>query len=163
MSVIPTVRTEYTYNLFIDDERYGIHDGDTFRGLIRIDLGFKKYYSERMDFRLHGIDTPEVKTQRIISDIKIRAKHKLAGIYVREFVKPLLFQKWVTITTHKELDKYGRVLTDVEVMYNGGRYDLTELLTLLGYGKPYFGGTKDEWTEKDLDHIINKLGSNNNG
>ena len=148
-------RKEYKYDLLIKDPKKGVYDGDTFRGLIKIDLGFKKYYQEEMAFRLFGLDTPEVKSQRKIKDIKLRAKHKLAGIYIREFVKSLLLDKWVVINTRKEQDKYGRVLTNVEVSYMGNpNVDLSELLISSKCAKPYFGGTKSIWEEEELDYII---------
>ncbi len=153
-------RTQYRYDLLITDRKKGIYDGDTFKGLIKIDLGFKKHYEEFMSFRLYGVDTPEVKSQRKkIPNIKLRAKHKLAGIYVCEFVKSLLLNKWVVISTHKKLDKYGRTLTDVFVSYRGrDNIDLAQLLIDSRYAKPYLCGTKHLWDENELDYIIKSLG-----
>lgn len=94
-------------------------DGDTVDALV--DLGFKVQIAQRL--RLARVDTPE-RTQENYQTAK-------------DFVKDLIEDKEVTITTHK-VSKWGYFLADVNVE---GR-DVSDMLIAANLGKPYSGGTK---------------------
>lgn len=145
-------RTQFRYDVI----PYSVYDGDTFKGQIQIDLGFKKHFQEEMNFRIMGIDTPEVKKQNKLP-IKIRAKHKLAGLIVKKFVSNLILNNKMIIDTYKKPDKYGRVLCDLTIPSENNSYsNIKDILTLMKYAKEYNGGTKHIWTEKELDLIISR-------
>jgi len=150
-------RTEYRYDVI----PYSVYDGDTFRGEIIIDLGFGEYLHKKASFRTNGLDTPETKTQRKLP-MTLRKKHRQAGLLVKAFAKELILDKNVVIETHKSTDKYGRVLGDLIIDYNGKKnVSYSEMMIQKGYAKPYHGGTKEKWTEKELDKIIKELGNGN--
>ena len=114
-----------------------VYDGDgVFDVLIDMGLNLK----QRKDVRLYGIDAPELRGM----------EHK-AGIVVRDYVREMILGNTVTLTTKKDrTGKYGRLLADIDT--DGS--DLGSHLINIGFAKPYFGGKKEVWTDKELDDII---------
>jgi len=114
-----------------------VYDGDS----IRCDIDMGMYmWSKNRSVRIKGIDTPER-----------RGSQKLYGAFVGDFLRELINNKEVVLRTEKP-DKYGRVLADVFV---GGK-SVAEILVKKGYAKKYDGGTKQTWTQKELNDILNK-------
>jgi micrococcal nuclease len=102
-------------------------DGDTV--WLDVDLGFGVHTNA--DFRLFGIDTPEV-----------IGTTRVAGLAAKVELERLLALGTLRIQTHKgdESDKYGRWLADLFVRQGDG----TELhvngrLVSGGFAKAYFG------------------------
>ncbi|WNO25880.1 nuclease [Arthrobacter phage Altadena] len=99
-------------------------DGDTV--YLTVDLGFRM--SSTTSFRLYGIDTPE-RGRPGAKDASARAAELApAGSEVH-------------IRTHKDPDKYGRWLVEVEIPERFG-VTVNEVLVEEGHAVGYFGGTK---------------------
>lgn len=102
----------YTYKAKIKR----VIDGDSI--VIDIDLGFDTWIKDQ-SVRLHGIDTPEVRTK----DPLEKAHGKLAKAFVEQVLPE---GAEVAITTVKDGDKFGRVLGIVRT--STGRDVARELL-----------------------------------
>lgn len=115
-----------------------VYDGDgIYRSTIDLGIGIQVH----KHLRLYGVDCPE-----------LRGNQHIAGIVVRNYVRRLILDKEVIVSTHKDkVGKYGRLLVDVHI----DGLNLADDLISLGYAKPYFGKTKDLWTYAELVHIIN--------
>ena len=114
-----------------------IYDGDGVMDA-EVDMGMNLF--QRKDIRVYGIDTPE-----------IRGEQHDAGIIVRDYVRKLILNKEVILTTQRDkTGKYGRLLASIQI----GNSDLGEHLLAMGYAKPYDGGKKDEWSMEEIDKII---------
>jgi micrococcal nuclease len=102
-------------------------DGDTV--WLDVDLGFGVHTNS--DFRLFGIDTPEV----------IGAT-RAAGLAAKAELERLLSLGTLRIETHKgdESDKYGRWLANLYVLQtNGVELHVNALLVAGRFAKAYFG------------------------
>jgi len=123
-----------------------VYDGDgAFESVI--DLGMNISLAKKI--RLYGVDTPEMRGNQ----------HDAAKI-VRDFVRTLILNKYVKIKTKKDkTGKYGRLLA--EVFYqeedNEEYRSLAEILLEKNFAKEYFGGTKEIWTEDELEFIKNSI------
>lgn len=105
-------------------------DGDTIRFKLYkdIDIGFHiiQTISTEMNFRLIGIDTPE-----------LRGIEKQAGLEAKAYVKDYLEKaQSLRVVTHKQ-GKYGRYLCDVYVMIDGEEVHLNKHLLDEGYAEEY--------------------------
>lgn len=111
-------------------------DGDTVD--LRVDLGFRTFIETR--FRLYGIDTPE----------RGQKNHDQAQALC-ESLAPV--GSGVFIRTHKDPDKYGRWLADVDTLVTvkdtpaisidtKSGININTRLLEFGLAVPYFGGTK---------------------
>jgi len=113
-------------------------DGDTIRLKLSKDINVGFYITQtistEMNFRLAGIDTPEV-----------RGRNKKRGLEVKQHVEDILTAAdSMRAVTHKP-DKYGRWLVDLFVSASGDNsveFSLADHLIALGMGVPYFGGKK---------------------
>ena len=125
-----------------------IVDGDTVD--VDIDLGFGvTLRDERV--RIMGIDTPESRTRDKVED--------LFGEAAKERLKVLMKDggKLITTEDRKGEDmkgKFGRILGDFKVDYNGEMKKVTEILTEEGHCVPYFGGSKEE---TQAAHEVNRV------
>ena len=125
-----------------------IVDGDTVD--VDIDLGFGvTLRDERV--RIMGIDTPESRTRDKVED--------LFGEAAKARLKELMKHGGKLITTedkHGEdmKGKFGRILGDFKVDYNGEMKKVTEILTEEGHCVPYFGGSKEE---TQAAHEVNRV------
>lgn len=99
-------------------------DGDTV--WLDVDLGFG--IGVKLDFRLYGLNTPEV----------IGAT-RTAGLAAKAELERLLALGPLRIETYKA-DKYGRWLVTLHVKQTGDvDLNVNDALLKGGYAKPYFG------------------------
>lgn len=102
-------------------------DGDTV--WLDVDLGFGVHATS--DFRLYGIDTPE-----------LIGATRVAGLAAKAELERLLAIGSLRIETHKgdEADKYGRWLANIYVRRaDGSELHVNALLVSGRFAKPYFG------------------------
>ena len=94
-------------------------DGDTVDGVI--DLGFGVLLKERV--RLVGINAPEIRLQKSITDPEERQKEKELGLKAKARLKEILKEgqkqpEGLYIQTFLDKKgKYGRVLGDIKYVY----------------------------------------------
>jgi micrococcal nuclease len=122
-------------------------DGDTVD--VDIDLGFGVCLKDER-VRIMGIDTPESRTSDKVED--------LFGEAAKARLKELMKHGGKLITTedrHGEdmKGKFGRILGDFKVDYNGEMKKVTEIMTEEGHCVPYFGGSKEE---TQAAHAVNR-------
>jgi micrococcal nuclease len=87
---------DYKYKAFVT----GVYDGDTIT--VDIDYGMDIWRKD-VKLRLAYIDTPE-----------IRGAERPEGLRVRDYVRDLILDKYITIRTIKDsTGKYGRYLAEV--------------------------------------------------
>ena len=113
-------------------------DGDTVD--VDIDLGFGVTLTDER-VRIMGIDTPESRTRDKVED--------LFGEAAKARLKELMADggKLITTEDRKGEDmkgKFGRILGDFKVDYNGEMKRVTEIMEMEGHCVPYFGGSKDD-------------------
>ena len=113
-------------------------DGDTVD--VDIDLGFGVTLTDER-VRIMGIDTPESRTRDKVED--------LFGEAAKARLKVLMKDggKLITTEDRKGEDmkgKFGRILGDFKVDYNGEMKRVTEIMEAEGHCVPYFGGSKEE-------------------
>ena len=113
-------------------------DGDTVD--VDIDLGFGVCLKDER-VRIMGIDTPESRTRDKVEDLfGEAAKARLAQLMADG-------GKLITTEDRKGEDmkgKFGRILGDFKVNYNGEMKRVTEIMEAEGHCVPYFGGSKDD-------------------
>ena len=125
-----------------------IVDGDTID--VDIDLGFGVTLTDER-VRIMGIDTPESRTRDKVED--------LFGEAAKERLKVLMKDggKLITTEDRKGEDmkgKFGRILGDFKVDYNGEMKKVTEIMTEEGHCVPYFGGSKED---TQAAHEVNRV------
>ena len=113
-------------------------DGDTVD--VDIDLGFGVCLKDER-VRIMGIDTPESRTSDKVED--------LFGEAAKARLKELMKHGGKLITTENKhgedmKGKFGRILGDFKVEYNGEMKKVTEIMELEGHCVPYFGGSKED-------------------
>src|SRR6056300_547623 len=113
-------------------------DGDTVD--VDIDLGFGVCLKDER-VRIMGIDTPESRTRDKVED--------LFGEAAKARLKELMKHGGKLITTEDKdgedmKGKFGRILGDFKVEYNGEMKRVTEIMIAEGHCVPYFGGSKEE-------------------
>lgn len=121
-----------------DVEVIKVVDGDTVD--VDIDLGFGVCLKDER-VRIMGIDTPESRTSDKVED--------LFGEAAKARLKALMKNGGKLITTEDKSGedmkgKFGRILGDFKVEYNGEMKRVTEIMTEEGHCVPYFGGSKEE-------------------
>lgn len=107
-----------------------VYDGDTIT--VMLDLGMS--ITRKAKCRLVGIDTPEIRTKV--------AGEKEAAYAARDRVRDLILDKWVTIQSMTEPDKYGRLL--VKVWTEDGQC-VNDVLIEEKHAVAYNGGHKISW------------------
>ena len=123
-------------------------DGDTID--VDIDLGFGITLTDER-VRIMGIDTPESRTSDRVEDLFGEA----AKLRLKQLMKN--GGKLITTEDRKGEDmkgKFGRVLGDFKVEYNGEMKKVTEIMAEEGHCVPYFGGSKEE---TQAAHIVNRV------
>ncbi len=126
-----------------------IYDGDTITITVKVDGEYS-----RMNCRLNGIDTPELKSSDIEEKAaaKISRKHlvllllgrKIENEISREDMKKICGEaNGIVKIKCLEFDKYGRLL--VEIWVNG--ICINQKMIEDGFAGPYDGGTKSHWKE----------------
>ena len=129
-------------------------DGDTVD--VDIDLGFGVCLKDER-VRIMGIDTPESRTRDKVEDLFGEA----AKSRLKEIMKG--GGKLITTEDRKGEDmkgKFGRILGDFKVDYNGEMKKVTEIMTEEGHCVPYFGGSKEE---TQAAHMVNRTRLLNEG
>ena len=129
-------------------------DGDTVD--VDIDLGFGVCLKDER-VRIMGIDTPESRTSDRVED--------LFGEADKARLKELMKHGGKLITTedkHGEdmKGKFGRILGDFKVEYNGEMKKVTEIMEAEGHCVPYFGGSKED---TQAAHEVNRVRLLNEG
>ena len=129
-------------------------DGDTVD--VDIDLGFGVTLTDER-VRIMGIDTPESRTRDKVED--------LFGEAAKARLKVLMKGggKLITTEDRKGEDmkgKFGRILGDFKVDYNGEMKKVTDIMTEEGHCVPYFGGSKEE---TQAAHMVNRTRLLNEG
>ena len=115
-----------------------IVDGDTVD--VDIDLGFGIWMRDER-VRIMGIDTPESRTRDLIE--------KKFGLAAKKRITELLSGPNLVLKTQVARDgedmkgKFGRILGDFKVEYNGEMKRVTEIMEAEGHCVPYFGGSKE--------------------
>jgi micrococcal nuclease len=115
-----------------------IIDGDTVD--VDIDLGFGIWiHKERV--RIMGIDTPESRTRDLVE--------KLFGLAAKARLEELLGEHSILRTQIAKdgtdmKGKFGRILGDFVVEYNGVERLVTEVMMEEGHCVPYYGGAKED-------------------
>ena len=122
-------------------------DGDTVD--VDIDLGFGVCLKDER-VRIMGIDTPESRTSDRVED--------LFGEAAKARLKELMKHGGKLITTEDKSGedmkgKFGRILGDFKVEYNGEMKRVTEIMEAEGHCVPYFGGSKEE---TQAAHAVNR-------
>ena len=131
----------YEYNAELDR----VVDGDTVD--VNIDLGFGIWIRDER-VRVMGIDTPESRTRDL--------DEKVFGLAAKNRLIELLSGDECILCTTKdrsgedERGKFGRVLGDFKVQYNGESRLVTEIMVEEGHAVPYHGGSKDDLTEQHM-------------
>ena len=134
----------YEYNAELDR----VVDGDTVD--VNIDLGFGIWIRDER-VRVMGIDTPESRTRDL--------DEKVFGLAAKNRLIELLSGDECILCTTKdrsgedERGKFGRVLGDFKVQYNGESRLVTEIMIEEGHAVPYHGGSKDALEEM---HMANR-------
>jgi len=125
----------YTFRAYLDHA----WDGDT----IWLDIDRGEGWSSRGKYRLHGVDTPEIRGKGVTDEEKVYAQE------AKEFVTDLLImQSELVVSTQKGKSKYDWMV-EIWVQDTNGTHDLlSDLIIRLGHGVPYDGGTKLSWPER---------------
>ena len=123
-------------------------DGDTVD--VDIDLGFGVCLKDER-VRIMGIDTPESRTSDRVED--------LFGEAAKARLKQLMKHGGKLITTEDKSGedmkgKFGRILGDFKVEYNGEMKRVTEIMEAEGHCAPYFGGSKED---TQAAHEVNRV------
>lgn len=104
-----------------------VYDGDTITDVV-VELGFD--VMTKVDFRLHGIDTPEIRTRNKVE--------KVRGYKARDFLREWITKsKSVKIVPIKK-GKFGRW---VAKLFIDGK-NASEVMIKMGLGKKYDGGKR---------------------
>lgn len=103
-------------------------DGDSIIGVFKFNNIFYKY-----NFRINGIDTPEIHSKNIIEKNK--------GIAAKEYLTNKILNK-ILLSDFLDFDKYGRILVNIYIDEN---YSISDDLIQGGYAYSYDGKTKSEW------------------
>jgi endonuclease YncB( thermonuclease family) len=125
-----------------------VYDGDTCTVLY-----FVNETPTKMNIRIEGIDTPEIRSN---SELE-----KQAGKLIRDILQYFLLEKIVLLKIY-DWDKYGgRILGMIYYTFKGyepyGQLSVKNFLLEKNYAKPYDGTTKKKgFDENELKDIIHK-------
>src|SRR4029078_2678427 len=111
------------------------YDGDTIHCLFKHDGEIYKH-----NIRMYGYDSPEIKPSKNI-ETKLRNKIIKDAKKSKEYLESLILNKCVYLYCGK-FDKYGRILGVIKLDSNDDK-SVNEMMIDCGYGKLYFGGTKN--------------------
>ena len=103
--------------------------------MVVVDLGFD--LSRRVDIRVNGIDTPEMVG---VSKAAATVARDVVAAWIKNRIDRL-------VLISKELDKYGRVLGDLQDTADGSR--LSDYMINQKLAHVYNGGTKLAWSEAE--------------
>lgn len=132
---------------------HSIYDGDTWKVIMRLHRG-EPYALYKL--RLHGIDTPELNPRYTTPH---RELHRRAGHYVTDKLRDKFRPGKIFRVHFTGEDSFGRPLGTIwEVhrkfgMLRNGR-NICEYILWRGWGLPYDGKKKAEFTKEFLNGII---------
>lgn len=115
-------------NKNVEAKIISVYDGDTVKAIFPLNGVLYKW-----NCRLTGIDTPEIRTSDRLQ--------KKFGYEVRDHLRNKILNKVVTLKC-QDLDKYGRLLTEIWI----GEQNINQWLIDSGYAFAYDGGTKQSWS-----------------
>lgn len=114
-----------------------VYDGDT----IYVDIdNWPPIVGKNIGIRFNGIDTPEIRGSS--------PEEKKHAILVRDFLKAEIESAAKVEIRNIKRGKYFRIIADV---YLDGE-SVSALLLKKGYAKPYDGGTRAVWTDRDFEN-----------
>ena len=116
-----------------------VYDGDTFWCCFYLDNKIQKF-----NCRCLGYDSPEMKPKNKPEEEKIKEK-AAAEIAKQKFIEYSKSKDDLVILKCHEFDKYGRIL--VEVFVNEEIISVNQKMIDGGYGYPYDGGTKTDFSK----------------
>jgi micrococcal nuclease len=126
-------------NKTVEAKIISVYDGDTVKAIFPLNGVIYKW-----NCRLTGIDTPEIRTSDRLQ--------KKFGYEVRDLLRDKILNKVVTLKC-QDLDKYGRLLTEIWV----GEQNINQWLIDSGYAFAYDGGTKQSWSSFLLNKELQKF------
>jgi len=128
-------------NTEVEAKIVSVYDGDTVKAIFPLNGVLYKW-----NCRLTGIDTPEVRTSDKLQ--------KQFGYIVRDKLRDKILNKVVTLKC-QDLDKYGRLLTQIHI----NDICINQWLIDQGYAFAYDGGKKQSWTTYLINKNIKELSS----
>jgi micrococcal nuclease len=126
-------------NKNVEAKIISVYDGDTVKAIFPLNGVLYKW-----NCRLTGIDTPEIRTSDRLQ--------KKFGYEVRDHLRNKILNKVVTLKC-QDLDKYGRLLTEIWI----GEQNINQWLIDSGYAFAYDGGTKQSWSSFLLNKELQKI------
>ena len=127
----------------IEGKYYGkvvkVYDGDSISVVMN---PFGQSKPQLFSVRLDGIDTPEIRGGT--------EHERVAATVVQRILEKKILDRVLTVHC-TGLDKYGRVLADIETK----GMSINTWLKVAGLAKEYKGKTKSPWTTGELDYITN--------
>lgn len=126
-------------NKTVEAKIISVYDGDTVKAIFPLNGVMYKW-----NCRLTGIDTPEIRTSDRLQ--------KKFGYEVRDHLRTKILNKVVTLKC-QDLDKYGRLLT--EIWFD--QQNINQWLIDSDYAFAYDGGTKQSWSSYLLNKELQKF------
>ena len=126
-----------------------VYDGDTCT--IVFLMGKKNYI--KLKLRINGVDTPELRPRRDgRTDEELQLEKRVAA-EIKGVVSNMILDRILPVKIEK-WDKYGGRVNGHIYLDETCKTTLTDFLLDKGFAKPYDGGKKDEWIQKDLNYIL---------
>ena len=116
-----------------------VYDGDSISVVMN---PFGQSKPHLFSVRLGGIDTPEIRGGT--------EHERVAATVVQRVLEKKILDHMLTVNC-QGLDKYGRVLADIQMK----GISINAWLKVAGLAKEYGGKTKTPWTTEELDYITN--------
>lgn len=133
-------------NIFTQCKVVNVYDGDT------ISIIF--YYNDKpikVHFRMFGYDCPEMKPNKTLAN---RDLHIKCANIAKEVLEKKILNKICWVKFCKE-EKYGRTMGYIYLDNNNLNNSVNKWMIHNGYGKEYFGNKKEDFSENELNNIIN--------
>lgn len=112
---------------FTEGKCVKVYDGDTVHLAAIVDKGIYRFM-----IRMYGYDSPELRSKN--------PEEKKAALVAKEALQQRIGGKLVQVKILNQREKYGRLLA---ILYDS-EGEINTWMVTNKYGKPYFGGTKDE-------------------
>lgn len=104
--------------------------------------------------RLSGFDAPEKRPKKSSPHCELEKKAALAATEV--LIKLLFRGNNIIIVHFEKAEKYGRQLGEVFIEIGTRRLEIKQWMLEQKIVKPYSGKKKEEWTERELEYIVQK-------
>lgn len=129
-----------------------VYDGDT----VTIVFYFQDH-PIKDSFRMLGYDSPEMKPLKTIPN---RDLHIQAARVARKYLHDTIIDQIVWVHFVQE-EKYGRLMGELFMIdphhpnyFTGKEKSINATMIQKGFGKPYNGGHKEDFTVSELEHIL---------